>query len=292
MNRFLFLTFNGLSFGAVYAAVALSLVIIWRATRVLNFAQGAMAVASAYVAITVTSATGSYWLGFAAALGSGFLLGIVVERTVFRSADRMPVLNTIVVGVGLLILIEAAVGMVFGAANRELPPSLSTQTIVVGEVPLVSPQNIFTISSVLVVMLALGALFTWTPTGLRMRASAYAPEVARLLGVKVGRMLTLGWALAGLVGALAALLVIPTGLGLFPQAMEGVFVLGFTGAVVGGLDSPIGAVVGGVVTGLVLSYVSGYLGSDLTLVAALVLLLAVLLVRPNGLFSPAAERRV
>ena len=168
MNRFLFLTFNGLSFGAVYAAVALSLVIIWRATRVLNFAQGAMAVASAYVAITVTSATGSYWLGFAAALGSGFLLGIVVERTVFRSADRMPVLNTIVVGVGLLILIEAAVGMVFGAANRELPPSLSTQTIVVGEVPLVSPQNIFTISSVLVVMLALGALFTWTPTGLRM----------------------------------------------------------------------------------------------------------------------------
>jgi branched-chain amino acid transport system permease protein len=105
-------------------------------------------------------------------------------------------------------------------------------------------------------------------------------------------MLTLGWALAGLVGALAAMLVLPTGLGLYPQAMEGVFVLGFTGAIVGGLDSPVGAVVGGVVTGLVLSYVSGYLGSDLTLVGALVLMLAVLLVRPNGLFSPARERRV
>ncbi len=141
-------------------------------------------------------------------------------------------------------------------------------------------------------MLALGALFTWTPTGLRMRAAALAPEVARLLGVKVGRMLTLGWALAGVVGALAAMLVIPTGLGLFPQAMEGVFVLGFTGAIVGGLESPLGAVVGGLVTGVVLSYASGYLGSDLTLVAALVLLLGVLLVRPTGLFSPVPERRV
>jgi branched-chain amino acid transport system permease protein len=292
MNRFLFLTFNGLSFGAVYAAVALSLVIIWRSTRVINFAQGAMAVACAYVAIAVSTATGSYWLGFGAALVAGFVLGIVVERTVFRSADRMPTLNTVVVGVGLLILIEAVVGIFAGAANRDFPPSFSTETIAVGTVPLLSPQNIFTLGSVLLVMLALGALFTWTPTGLRMRAAALAPEVARLLGVKVGRMLTLGWALAGVVGALAAMLVIPTGLGLFPQAMEGVFVLGFTGAVVGGLDSPIGAVVGGLVTGVVLSYASGYLGSDLTLVAALVLLLGVLLVRPTGLFSPVPERRV
>ena len=292
MSRFLFLTFNGLSFGAVYAAVALSLVLIWQTTRVLNFAQGAQAVACAYVAMSVHSWTGSYWLGFAAALVAGFAIGVIVERTAFRTASRMPPLNTIVVGVGLLIFIEALMGMLYGQANRDFPPAFSTETHAIGGVALLSNQDIFTISSVVVTMLSLGALMTWTPVGLRMRATAFAPEVARLLGVRVTRMLTLGWALAGVVGALAAMLVIPTGLGLYPQAMEGVFVLGFTGAIVGGLASPVGAVVGGVVTGLVLSYASGYLGSDLTLLAALVLMLAVLLVRPTGLFSPAPERRV
>jgi branched-chain amino acid transport system permease protein len=292
MSRFLFLTFNGLSFGSVYAAMALALVLIWQTTRVLNFAQGAQAVACAYVAISVTEWTNSYWLGFAAALVAGFVLGVIVERTAFRSASTMPPLNTIVVGVGVLILIEAIVGMLYGQANRDFPPAFSTDTHAIGGVGLLSNQDIFTIASVVVVMLALAALITWTPAGLRMRATAFAPEVARLLGVRVGRMLTLGWALAGVVGALAAMLVIPTGLGLYPQAMDAVFVLGFTGAIVGGLDSPVGAVVGGVVTGLVLSYASGYLGSDLTLVAALLLMLAVLLVRPNGLFSPVRERRV
>ena len=125
-----------------------------------------------------------------------------------------------------------------------------------------------------------------------MRAAAFAPEVARLLGVRVGRLLTLGWALSTLVGALAAMLVIPTGLGLFPQAMDGVFILGFTGAVVGGLESPVGAVVGGVLTGLALSYASGYIGSDITPLAALVLLVVVLVLRPTGLFSGSQVRRV
>ncbi len=135
-------------------------------------------------------------------------------------------------------------------------------------------------------------MFARTPVGLRMRAAAFAPEVSRLLGVNVGGMLTLGWALASGVGALAAMLVLPTELGLHPHAMDLVFVSAFTAAVVGGLDSPPGAVVGGLVVGLVLSYVSGYAGSDLTPLAVLVLLLAVLLVRPGGLFAPVTARRV
>ena len=292
MGRFLFLTFNGLSYGAVYAAVALALVLIWRTTRVLNFAQGAMAVATAYVAISVSQATGSYWLGFAAALAAGLVLGALIQLTAFRTAERMSPLNTIVIGVGLLILIEAVIGMIYGIGNRDFPASFSTQTYSVGSTALFSDQDIFTVGSVVGLMLILAALLTWTPTGLRMRASAFAPEVARLLGVKVSRMLTLGWALAGLVGALAGMLVLPTGLGLYPQAMDGVFVLVFTGAVVGGLESPVGAVVGGVATGLVLSYASGYLGSDITLLAALALLVVVLLVRPSGLFSATPARRV
>jgi branched-chain amino acid transport system permease protein len=240
----------------------------------------------------VSPAPPPHWMGFVAALGAGLLLGVIVQRLAFARAEHERPLNTIVVGVGMLILIEAVVGMIYGNANRDFRPSFSTQTHAIGKTALFSNQNIFTVVSVLVLMIALAALLTWTPSGLRMRAAAYAPEVARLLGVRVGRMLTLGWALSGLVGALAGLLVIPTGLGLYPQAMDGVFVLGFVGAVVGGLDSPIGAVVGGVTTGLVLSYVSGYLGSDLTQVGALVLLVVVLLVRPSGLFSGAQVRRV
>jgi branched-chain amino acid transport system permease protein len=292
MSRFVFLTFNGLSFGAIYAAVALALVLIWRTTRVLNFAQGAMAMATAYVAISVTQATDSYWLGFIAALAAGLLLGALIQLTAFRTAETMPPLNTIVIGVGLLIFMEAVVGMIYGIGYRDFPASFSKQTYSLGDTSLFSRQDIFTVVSVLVLMLALAALLTWTPSGLRMRAAAFAPEVARLLGVRVGRMLTLGWALAGLVGALAGMLVIPSGLGLYPQAMDGVFVLGFTGAVVGGLESPVGAVVGGVSTGLVLSYASGYLGSDLTQLAALALLLVVLLAKPSGLFSGTPARRV
>jgi len=293
MSRFVFLTFNGISFGMVYAAVALALVLIWRTTRVLNFAQGAMATATAYVALSVSHASGSYWLGFAAALVAGLVLGALVELVAFRRAESAPPLNSIVIGVGVLIVIEAVLGMIYGNQNsRGFPAAFSTDTYSVGSTALFSNQDLFTVGSVLVVMLALAALLTWTPPGLRMRAAAFAPEVARLLGVRVGRMLTLGWALAGLVGALAGMLVIPTGLVIIPQSMDSVFVLGFTGAVVGGLESPVGAVVGGVATGLVLSYASGYIGSDLTLLAALVLLIVVLLVRPNGLFSGTGTRRV
>jgi branched-chain amino acid transport system permease protein len=251
-----------------------------------------MAVATAYVAISVKEATGSYWLGFLAALAAGLVLGAIVQLTAFRGADRMPPLNTIVVGVGVLILIEAVAGMIYGISYRDFAPAFSTTTYSVGSTALFSNEDIFIVGSVLVVMLLLAALLTWTPSGLRMRASAYAPEVARLLGVRVSRMLTMGWALAGLVGALAGMLVIPSGLGLYPQAMDGVFVLGFTGAVVGGLDSPVGAVVGGIGTGLALSYASGYLGSDLTDLAALVLLLVVLIARPRGLFSGVQARQV
>jgi len=292
MDRFIFLTFNGLSIGMVYAGVALALVLIWRSTRVLNFAQGAMATACAYVAITVQQHTGSYWLGFAAALVAGFVLGVLIERIFFRRLEGAPPLNSIVVGVGLLILIEAGLGMIYGVANRPLQNAFSKIDYKLGHAALFSNQDIFTVGSVLGVMVLFAALFTRTDLGLRMRAAAYAPEVARLLGVRVGRMLTLGWALAGVVGALAGLLVIPTGLGLYPAAIDGVFVLGFTGAVVGGLESPAGAVVGGVTTGLVLSYAQGYIGSDVTQLAALVLLVAVLLVRPEGLFSSTRARQV
>jgi branched-chain amino acid transport system permease protein len=293
MERFVLFTVNGLAFGAIYASVALALVIIWRTTRVLNFAQGAQAVASAYVGWTVTEATGSFWLGLTAALVGGLVIGALIQLTVFRTAESMPALNTVIVGVGLLIFIEAVLGMLFDIERtRTIEPAFSAHKLQVGGTPLVSYQDLFVLGSVLVAMLALGYLLTRTPTGLRMRAAAFGPETARLMGVKVSRMLTLGWALAGLAGALGAMLVIPTAPELVPQVMDGIFVLGFTAAVLGGLDSPVGAVVGGLSSGLVLSYTSGYLSADLLYPAALVLLTAVLLIKPEGLFTATHARRV
>jgi branched-chain amino acid transport system permease protein len=292
MERFVFLTFDGLSKGAVYAAFALALVLIWRGTRIVNFAQGAMAVVSAYIAYSVTQATGSYWAGFAVALASGLALGVVVERGAMRFVEQAPPLNAVTVGLGLVLLLEGVLGMVYGNEFRPFPAPFRQDAFTVGGVPLLSPYDLFVFGTVLLVMVVLALLFTRTPTGLRMRSAAFAPEVSRLLGVEVDRMLTLGWALAAAVGALAGMLVIPTGLGLHPTAMDLVFVSAFTAAVVGGLDSPPGAVAGGLAVGLVLSYVGGYLGSDVTPIAVLVLLLAVLLIRPGGLFSTVTARQV
>ncbi|MEV0425839.1 branched-chain amino acid ABC transporter permease [Micromonospora sp. NPDC050495] len=292
MERFVFLTFDGLSRGAVYAAFALALVLIWRAARIVNFAQGAMAVAAAYVAYSVTAATGSYWLGFLAALAAGLLLGAVVDRAVMRFVDHTSPLNPVIVALGLVLLIQAVLGMIYGNEFRPAGTPFDRAALTVGGFAVLSPYDLFVFATVGLMMVALAWIFARTPVGLRMRAAAFAPEMSRLLGVNVGGMLALGWALASGVGALAAMLVIPTELGLHPNAMDLVFVSAFTAAVVGGLDSPPGAVVGGLVVGLVLSYVSGYAGSDLTPLAVLVLLLAVLLVRPGGLFAPVTARRV
>jgi branched-subunit amino acid ABC-type transport system permease component len=292
LDRFVFLTVDGLSRGAVYAAFALALVLIWRAARVVNFAQGAMAVAAAYVAYTVSTATGSYWLGFVVAIVAGLLLGALVDRVVMRHVDHASPLNPVIVALGLVLLIQAVLGMVYGSEFRPAEAPFSRSALTVGGVAVLSPYDLFVFATIGVVVSGLAWMFARTPVGLRMRAAAFAPEVSRLLGVNVGGMLTLGWALASGVGALAAMLVLPTELGLHPHAMDLVFVSAFTAAVVGGLDSPPGAVVGGLVVGLLLSYVSGYAGSDLTPLAVLVLLLAVLLVRPGGLFAPVAARRV
>jgi len=292
MSRFLFLTLDGLTHGAVYSAFALALVLIWRGNRVLNFAQAAMAVACAYTASSVSEATGSYWAGFAVAIPAGLVLGAVVERVLMRRSSHSFELDAVIVTVGLALLIQGVLGMVYGTDFRSLQAPVSQRAVTVGGVVLGSPYDLLVVGVVVALMIAMDVLFTRSPVGLRMRASAFAPDVSRLLGVDVGRMRTLGWALAAAVGALAALLTVPTQLGLYPNAMDLVFVSAFAAAVVGGLDSPAGAVVGGLGVGLALSYVSGYLGSAATALAVPALLITVLLVRPRGLFSPEGVRRV
>jgi branched-chain amino acid transport system permease protein len=292
MTRFIDLTLNGISTGAIYASVALALVLIWRSTRIVNFAQGAMLMFTTFIASAVISSSGHYWLGFAVALVSGLILGAVVEVTLIRRVAKGPPLNAVIVTLGLFILIEAVAGMIWGNTPRSFPPAFSIRGYDIGGTRvLFSPNDTFIVLVVAGTAAALALLFRRTSIGLRMRASAFAPEVARLLGVRVGRMLTFGWALAALVGSLAGLLVAPS-VFVGPNQFDPILIFGFTAAVMGGLDSPVGAVVGGIVLGLALSYVAGYEGSAMVTLAALVILLAVLMVRPTGLFSAPRERRV
>jgi branched-chain amino acid transport system permease protein len=292
MTKFIDLTLNGISTGAVYSAVALALVLIWRATRIVNFSQGGMFMFTTFIASAVISSSGSYWLGFAVALACGLVLGALVERVLVRRVEGGPPLNAVIVTLGLLILLQALAGMIWGNTPRSFPPAFSIRGYDVGGTRLLfAPNDTFTVLVVIGVALGLRALFQGTGIGLQMRAAAFMPEVARMLGVRVGRMFTLGWALAAFVGSLAGLLIAPS-VFVGPNQFDSVLIFGFTAAVIGGLDNPVGAAVGGVLLGLVLSYVSGYEGPALVTLAALVVLIVVLMIRPGGLFTSARERRV
>lgn len=292
MQRFVDLTLNGIANGAIYAAVALSLVLIWRATRILNFAQAGMLMFTTFIAWAAIDGGASYWVGFAVALVSGLVLGALIERVVIRPVEGAPPLNAIIVTLGVLVLLQAVAGMIWGGNPRSFPPAFSIKGYEIGDhAVLFSPFDLFTVVVVGALMAGVILLFTRTGLGLRMRAAAFAPEVARLVGVRVGHMFTIGWALASVAGSLAGVLVAPS-VFVAPNTFDSVLVFGFTAAVIGGLESPVGALVGGAALGLALSYVSGYGGAELVTLGALVILIAVLMVRPSGLFTSTQARRV
>jgi branched-chain amino acid transport system permease protein len=292
VREFIQFTLGGISFGMVYAAIALALVLIWRGTRILNYSQGAMAMFTTYIAFTVIGHTGNYWAGFAAALAAGLVLGAVIERTVIRTVENKPPLNAVVVTIGLLVFLEGLAGIIYGGQYRSFPAAFSITGLRAGSLALgISLNDVFVAAAVLAAALGLALLFRFTSAGLRLRAAAFNTYAARLLGVRVGRMFTLGWALAGLIGALAGVLVSPDTF-LYPASMDSIFVLGFTAAVIGGLDSPVGAVVGGLILGVALNYVGGYLGSNLVPIFGLAALIVILMLRPTGLFAASTSRQV
>lgn len=292
MRQFINLTLGGLSTGAVYAAIGLSLVLIWRATRIVNFAQGGMLMMTTFLAYALVGDGLSYWVALVAAVVAGLVFGAVVERLIVRPVENKPPLNAVVVTFGLLVLLQGVAGMIFGGTPKSYPPAFGIRGFSVdGGRLLFAPNDLWVVLVVLGVMVVLAVVFRRTSLGLRMRSAAFAPEVARLLGVRVGRMFTVGWALAAAVGALAGILIAPDTF-VSPNSFDATLVFGFTAAVIGGLDSPPGAVVGGVSLGIVLSWVAGYLGSDVVDLGALVVLVVILMVRPNGLFGRAVGRRV
>jgi branched-chain amino acid transport system permease protein len=292
VQQFINTALGGLTLGMVYAAFALALVLIWRSTRIVNFAQAPMAMITTYVALVIIDDGHSYWVGFTAALAAGLLLGAVLERVVVRPVEGKSEINAVILTLGLFIVLHALAGVLFGNNFRSFPAPFGIRGFEIGDRTIaLTGFGVFTILAVLAVMALLVALFRFTDVGLRMRASAYNQEVARLLGVKVGRMLTLGWALAAFVGSLSGLLIAGGSL-VHPAYMDSVVVFGFVAAVLGGLDSPVGAVIGGLLLGLSLSFASGYLASQLVPLAALAILMLVLTLRPGGLFSGTQARRV
>lgn len=285
----------GIANGAIYAAVAIALVLIWRSTRIVNFAQGGMLMFTTFIAWTLVHSHGvNYWIGLVVAMAAGLVLGGVAERLLVRPVEGGPPLNAVIVTLGLLLVLQAAAGMIWGNGLSSYPAEFSRTFYRIGDQRLLlSPNYVFVLVAVLAVVVALTALFRFTALGLRMRAAAFNPEIARLLGVRVGRMLTLGWALAALVGAIAGVLIAGTQANYMnPNGFDALLILGFTAAIIGGLDSPPGAVVGGVLLGVALAFLDNYVSNDIDPFFVLALLVVVLMIRPNGLFSRTSVRRV
>lgn len=292
MERFLQVVVDGIADGSVYATLALALVLIFRSTGVVNFAQGEMAMFATFVAWAVAQAGAPLWLALPAAFAVAFVGGMLVERVLIRPVEGGNPLNLVIVTLGLFIIVNAAAGWIWGFTLRDFPRLFPGGAFSVGGVSL-SIESIGIIGVLLAVVAVLWAVFEHTPVGLAMRAAAQDPASARLVGVPVGRMLMLGWGLAALLGAVAGVLIAPR-LFLDTNMMAGVLVYSFAGAALGGFDSPLGAVVGswiiGVTEALAGTYVDA-IGSDLKVLVPLGIIVGVLLFRPAGLFgSPEVTR--
>jgi branched-chain amino acid transport system permease protein len=289
MHQFLQQVFSGLAAGAIYASLALALVMIYRATDLVNFAQGEMAMFSTYIAWTLLNAGLPFWAAFAVTLVASFLGGMVIERVVIRPVENAPVLATVVVTLGLLLIFNALAGWLFTYTLQEFPSPFPDRPLFGA---LMTTGDLGIIGVTLVMLALLYAFFRFTPIGLAMRAAAQNPESARLCGIRVGRMLAIGWGLAAAIGATAGMMVAPV-LFLDPNMMGGVLLYAFTGALLGGITSPVGAVVGGLIVGVTENLVGTYLvPSQLKLTVALALIVLVLVFRPAGLFGTAIVRRV
>ncbi len=286
--------FSGVTTGIVVALVALSLVIIWRSTHILNFAQGAMAMFAAYIGMTQIDRSVPFFWCLLISVTVGFLMGGLTERVLIRPLYGKPEINPIVVMVGLLGLLEAVAAAIWSSTGRSIPAPFSEIYFSShGRTILLNNNLIFEVLLAVGVMTAIALLFRFTKLGLQLRAAALAPEVAKLLGVRVNRMLTFGWMLASLVGALsAAIYTSGSQTTLSPQAMDGLFVSGFIAAAIGGLESPMGAVVGGLSLGIATQFIRDYWSANISLLTPLAVLIVVLMLRPQGLFSRNSARRV
>jgi|GEM_PF-94559 len=301
MFQFINTILIGITTGSIYSLMAIAIVLIWRSTRVINFAQAGLALFSTYIGYEVVSRIGSFWVALPIAMLAGALIAAVIElalmRPLLRHTNSGPIaaVAPIIATLGLLGIIRAITAFIWGGQDVVVKAPLSNIGFSIGEQTLVfSPMKLMIIISVLILVIALTLLFQKTNLGLSLRASAFSPEIARLSGIRVDLIRTLGWSLSGVVGAVAGLLQVANSSGaISPDAIDFAVLLaaGFITAVIGGLDSLVGAVISGLIYGIILSFVLMYVSSGLYFITPLVILIVILILRPQGIFGMKASRR-
>jgi branched-chain amino acid transport system permease protein len=293
MTNFIQQIVSGLASGGIYGLLALAIVLIHRSTGVINFAQGEMATLSAFVCWALMSHGWAFWPAFGATLLLSLLGGVAVQVAVIRPIQGGPLLGIVILTIGLLIAINGLMTWIWGGAAKQFQGPFSTAPIRVGGVAF-SKQDLGVIAVAFIAVGLIWLLFAKTRLGLGLRASAVNPAEARFVGIRVPAMIALGWGLAAMLGAVAGVMAAPS-LFLEPNMMQTVLLYSFAAAVLGGMDSPLGAVIGGLILGVLLNLVGTYvhwIGGELRLATALAVILGVLLVRPSGLFGRTALRRV
>ncbi len=286
----MFQVLAGLATGGIYASLALALVMIYQATHLVNFAQGEMAMFSTYIAWSLINAGVPYWVAFFLTIFFGFVLGVLIERVVIRPVENAPVLAVVVVFIGLLVILNSVAGWIYTYTIKSFPSPFPAEPLF--GIRYMSAHQLGAIGVTLVVLAVLYVFFRFTPVGLAMRAAAQNPVSSRLVGIRVGWMLALGWGLAAAVGAVAGMMIAPI-VYLDPNMMSGILLYAFAAALLGGIDSPVGAVVGGFVVGVLENVLGAFvIGNELKLSVALVLIVGVLLVKPSGFFGKVHVTRV
>jgi len=301
MFQFINTLLIGITAGSIYALMAIAIVLVWRSTRVINFAQGGLALASSFVGAAVLEKTGSFWVSLPVAMLAGAIFSAGIEffflrPLLKRSGDKgQEIFLPIIATLGLLGIIKAILNFIYGDRIGVIPPPLSDKGFIVsGQSIALSPMRLLILGTVLVLMVVLTLIFQRTNLGLSLRASSFAPEISRLAGVRVDLIRTVGWAISGAAGATAGILQTTNGSGsISPESFEFslLLVFGFVAAVIGGIESLVGAVLGGLTLGIILSVILMYVGGSLVFFAAFLILILVLLLRPHGIIGSKGGRR-
>jgi branched-chain amino acid transport system permease protein len=293
VQEFLQQVLSGLASGGIFASLALALVLIYNAMGLVNFAQGEMAMFATFIALALIDHGVNYWVALPLTLALAFAGGVVIQRIVIRPVERAPVLTLVIVTLGLATLVNGMAGFLFGYVPRSFPSPFSARTVnILGALASYQDVGVIAVSGVVLVLIYL--LLQRTTLGLALRAASHHPEASRLLGIRVSWMLALGWGLASAVGAVSGIMAAPILL-LQPNMMQTVIIYAFAAAVLGGIESPLGAVVGGLIVGVTVNLAGAYVpgvGGDLQLAVAFAIIIAVLVLKPNGLFGRPGLRRV
>jgi branched-chain amino acid transport system permease protein len=291
----------GITSGAIYSLMALSIVLVWRSTRVINFAQAGQALASSYFGFEALKHISSFWLALLIAMIGGALLSAFIEIAFMRvllkhtASGAIAGVAPIIATLGLLEIIRSLITLKWGGADVLIKPPLSNTGFSIGTNTYVfSPMKLAIVLVVIALLLIFSLIFQKTTIGLSLRASAFSPELARLAGVRVDRIRTLGWAFSGATGAVAGLLLVTNGNGsMSPASIEFSLLLisGFIAAVIGGLESLLGSVIGGLSLGIITSFALAYVSDSLFFIAPFLILMAVLIIRPQGILGKKGGRR-